>query len=144
MKTLINQLANQCHQQSYDAGWWHCNNTGIPFLSNNDPEETNHLSAETLDFRSSMFPFVVATKLALVVSETIEALEGHRKNLQDDKLPNRPMIEVELADAMIRILDLAGALNLDLGGAMEAKLSFNQTRPDHKQINRRKPGGKAY
>ena len=62
----------------------------------------------------------------------------------DDKLPHRSMIEVELADAVIRIADLAGALNLDLGGAVQEKLEFNRHRPDHKLENRIAEGGKAY
>lgn len=44
-------------------------------------------------------------KIMLAISELSEALEGHRKNLQDDKLPHRKMIEVELADAVIRTFD---------------------------------------
>ncbi len=43
--------------------------------------------------------------LILVVSEIIESLEGYRKSLKDDKLPHRDMVEVELADAVVRMLD---------------------------------------
>jgi hypothetical protein len=51
----------------------------------------------------------------LVVSELAEAMEGDRKNLMDDKLPHRKMFEVELADALIRVLDMLGSLDeLDL------------------------------
>lgn len=50
----------------------------------------------------------------LVVSELAEAMEGDRKNLPDDKLPHRPMREVELADALIRLLDIAGAYQIVL------------------------------
>jgi NTP pyrophosphatase (non-canonical NTP hydrolase) len=71
-------------------------------------------------------------------------MEGHRKGLPDDKLPHRSMIEVELADAVIRIADLAGALGLDLGGAIAEKMAFNAVRPDHKLENRLAEGGKAY
>ena len=86
----------------------------------------------------------VPEKLCLIHSEISEAMEGHRKGLPDDKLPHRPMIEVELADAIIRICDLAGALQLDLGGAIAEKLQYNATREDHKLENRTKDGGKAY
>lgn len=86
----------------------------------------------------------VGEMLMLVVSEISEAMEGHRKGLKDDHLPHRPMIEVELADAIIRIFDIAAGLGLDLGGAYVEKLAYNQTRQDHKIEARLAPGGKAY
>lgn len=86
----------------------------------------------------------VPEMLCLVHSEISEAMEGHRKGLQDDKLPHRPMIEVELADAIIRIFDIAAGLKLDLGGAYVEKMEYNATREDHKIENRKKAGGKAY
>lgn len=49
--------------------------------------------------------------IALVHSELSEALEGLRKGLQDDHLPHRPMIEVELADVFIRLCDMAGGFD---------------------------------
>jgi NTP pyrophosphatase (non-canonical NTP hydrolase) len=54
------------------------------------------------------------------------------------------MLEVELADALIRICDLAGAMQLDLGGAVREKLDYNATRADHKFEARTAEGGKAY
>lgn len=84
----------------------------------------------------------VATKLALIHSEVSEALEGARKGLMDDHLPHRKAIEVELADAAIRIFDLAGALSLDLGAAIVEKLAYNATRKDHTREARAAAGGK--
>lgn len=86
----------------------------------------------------------VGTMLMLIVSEIAEAMEGDRKGLMDDHLPHRKMIEVELADAVIRIGDLAGKLGLDLGGAIEEKLAYNRNRADHKKENRLQEGGKKY
>ena len=86
----------------------------------------------------------VGELLMLVVSELAEAMEGHRKGLQDDKLPHRSMLEVELADAVIRILDLAGGMQLDLGGAFLEKMQYNASRQDHKVENRLLEGGKKY
>src|ERR1700757_1636366 len=86
----------------------------------------------------------VGTRLALIHSEISEALEGDRKGLMDDHLPHRSMFEVELADAVIRILDLAGSMGLDLEGAIEEKLTYNQHRADHKRETRKLAGGKAY
>lgn len=89
-------------------------------------------------------PREVGTMLALVHSEVSEALEGFRKDLNDDHLTNRKMAEVELADAVIRIFDLAGSKSFDIGGALVEKLKYNTTRKDHKKENREKENGKKF
>jgi NTP pyrophosphatase (non-canonical NTP hydrolase) len=86
----------------------------------------------------------IGTLLMLCVSELAEAMEGARKNLQDDHLPHRKMLEVELADAAIRIFDIAGFYGFDLGGAIQDKLAYNRARSDHKVENRLKEGGKGF
>ena len=50
----------------------------------------------------------IYTTLQLVSTEIAEATEGVRKNLHDDHLPWHLMESVELADTMIRLLDLSG------------------------------------
>ncbi len=122
IKEEFNEFASRCHAASYNAGWWH-EPDGTPIKDNK---------------------YAVAVKLILGISELIEAMEGDRKGLMDDKLPHRSMLEVELADAHIRLGDLAGAYNLDVGGAIEEKLAFNVTREDHQIVNRRAVGGKKY
>jgi len=67
--------------------------------------------------------------IALIHSELSEALEAHRKGLNDDKLTHRGGEEVELADAIIRILDTAEGYGMDLKGAVEEKLAYNMQRP---------------
>lgn len=61
--------------------------------------------------------------IALMHSEVSEAMEGERKGLKDDKLPHRPMAEVELVDALIRMFDYAGAFGYQLVFAREFQLS---------------------
>ena len=117
-----NILTEACHGASKAAGWW-ATPTGGATRDN---------------------PMCFSNKLMLIVSEVSEAMEGDRKSLPDDKLPHRPMREVELADAVIRIFDLAGAYDMDLGGAIAEKMAFNAIRPDHKLANRQAEGGKAY
>lgn len=115
-------LVQQCHGAAAHAGWWGGN--GKP-----DPREN---------------PMCFSNKLCLIHSEVSEAMEGDRKNLMDDKLPHRAMREVELADAAIRIFDLAGAYGMDLGSAIAEKMAFNAIRPDHKPEARDAAGGKTY
>lgn len=130
-----------CHRASYGAGWWTDPGTGIDLKQ---LVRTGRAISWPDALCARFAKALVAEKLMLNVSEIAEAMEGHRKGLMDDKLPDRPMIEVELADAVIRIADLAGALGLDLGGAIAAKLAYNLTRPDHKVEARQAAGGKAY
>lgn len=84
------------------------------------------------------------TLICLIHSEISEALEGERKNLYDDHLPHRKMAEVELADAVIRILDYAKAFGYDIACAILEKLEYNKTRADHKKENRNSQHGKRF
>lgn len=115
---VIQNLCETVHEAN--KKWWIDLDSGLP-LKRNIPE-----------------------MLMLVVSELSEAMEGHRKSLKDDKLPWRSMFEVELADAIIRIFDIAAGLKLDLGGAFVEKMAFNAQRPDHKLEARRAEHGKKY
>lgn len=108
------------HGTATAAGWYRDQVTGQPVTRN------------------------VGEVIALMHSELSEALEAHRKSLMDDKLPHRLGIEVELADCIIRILDTAAALKLDVAGALIEKNRFNAAREDHKLESRGRPGGKAY
>lgn len=107
------------HKTATDAGWY------------KDPETGQDVSRN--------FGEVVA----LMHSELSEALEADRKGLMDDKLPNRDGREVEFADCIIRILDTAAAMGLDVAGAIIEKNRYNKERADHK-IENRAAGGKKY
>lgn len=121
VKLATEVLTSACHNAASVAGWWDKN--GVPIKEN---------------------PYCFSNKLMLIVSELAEAMEGDRKGLMDQHLPHRTSREVELADALIRICDLAGAYGMDLGGAVAEKMAYNATRADHKPEARNATGGKAY
>lgn len=118
----LTHLQATIYRGNVEAGWWKNIATGVAHPRG---DVTLQLS-----------------KLALVHSEVSEAVEGVRKGLMDDHLKDRPMAEVELADAIIRAFDLAGHEGWDLAGAIIEKLYYNSKRADHKIENRMAEGGK--
>jgi NTP pyrophosphatase (non-canonical NTP hydrolase) len=89
----------------------------------------------------------IGTLLMLVVSELGEALEADRKdnyadliNLEvlnqfSDDFPEcfetavKDIFEDELADTIIRILDICGKCEIDIEKHIELKMKYNETRP---------------
>ena len=118
IQSAVTLLQDYCHSQARAAGWW-------TDLDSGKDKERN-----------------VGEALMLVTTELAEALEGHRKSLHDPHLPKRDNYTVEIADALIRLFDLAGGTCIDLPGAFEEKMQYNARRADHKIENRRLPGGK--
>lgn len=122
MKTL-NKLRDEIHENAKNKGFW------------DNPRETG-------------------TLLMLCVSELSEAMEADRKDtyadleafkscaMADDVLSEdfgiylessfekliKDTFEDELADTIIRILDLCGAKGIDIEKHIELKMKYNQTR----------------
>lgn len=80
----------------------------------------------------------VGLKLMLIVSELGEALESLRKgNGPDNHIPAFTGMEAELADATIRMMNLASDEDYRLADAIVAKTDYNEKRPY-------KHGGKVF
>jgi len=115
----LNECAKDCHEAAVTGGWWHD--------SQGKKKERN-----------------IGELLCLIHSEISEAMEGARKGLMDTHLKHKSMMEVELADAIIRIFDLAESKGFNLGETIYEKLEYNKSRADHKIKNRLKEGGKKF
>lgn len=116
----LNELSKRVHEAN--AKWWQDVDTGEPVQRNK------------------------GEALALIHSEISEALEGERKNLMDDKLPQYPMAVVEIVDALIRSLDYLGGFypEVNVQEVFDAKMAFNKARTDHTHEARRAGGGKQF
>ena len=68
--------------------------------------------------------------IANLHGEVSEAWEAYRKHNPDSEhLKGFSAIEEELADCIIRIMDVAHENKLDIAHAILAKMKFNKTRP---------------
>lgn len=86
----------------------------------------------------------VPEKLMLIVTELSEAMEAYRFlpsaaimvlegdvpfQLLDEDSGTVSEFEMEIADAFIRLFDLAGSLSINLDRVIADKMAFNQNRP---------------
>lgn len=68
-------------------------------------------------------------RMALIHAEISEALEALREgNPSSSKIIEYSNLEEELADAVIRIMDYAFGKDLDIAGAILAKIEYNKNR----------------
>lgn len=128
----VDFLTAICHEASYKAGWWAPKFQG-------DATYLDEVRSETRFGKA-----LCAEKIVLMHTELSEAVEGLRKGKADEHLPQFSSETVELADALIRIFDYAGARQLPIGAAFVAKMAYNAVREDHKPEARNAAGGKAF
>lgn len=143
----LNDYADECRRDN-DKWWWRLGCTRCGGEVENKNTCMNPLCSRYREIQDPIWvPYPNRNKaelIALMHSELSEALEGLRKDLQDEKLPHRKAVEVELVDCLIRIFDFSAQFELDLEGAYQEKRAYNATRADHSFQERAKVGGKDF
>jgi NTP pyrophosphatase (non-canonical NTP hydrolase) len=114
----FNELSREVYE--LNKKWYHCPHTGEPIIRND----------------GELF--------MLMVTELAEGFEGIRRNMMDDHLPHRKMVDVEIADLLVRVFTYCGNKGIDLEGAFQEKIEYNRTREDHTNKARTAPGGKQF
>lgn len=98
----LNDLAREAHKNAVDNGFW-------------DKKKDQQLG----------------TLLMLVTSELVEILEEDRRGSLDyvsEKIPQITRFEEEMADVIIRVMDIVGAYKLNIEMAVKLKMFFNKQR----------------
>jgi NTP pyrophosphatase (non-canonical NTP hydrolase) len=121
LRPTLKQLAANIYNNACVHGWWTMKTTDEPL----DPVAR------------------IPECLALIHSEVSEALEAYREStgeraelaalqwLENPMTKERKPVGFasELADVIIRVLDLTAALGIDIDAAIEQKHAYNKTRP---------------
>ena len=146
ISSTINDLSKSIYKHNSEVGWWDDLDLKRGLLDRilKDDNLSEDTKSEVLDSINTSINLIITQKLALIHSEISEALEGLREDLKDDHLPQYHMFVVELADALIRILDLAGAFNIPIGNIMMEKWEYNTKRVDHTREHRSGTNGKKF
>ena len=103
----ISEMQAQAHRIAVDHGWW--------------PEDGNQVAVEE----------AIPKSLMLIVTEVAEAMECYRDGqpLAWTDVGGKPHgIASELADVVIRVADLCGALGIDLEASVLDKMAYNAKR----------------
>ncbi len=130
MQTTDQQFATDFQAKCHEA---HTNAASKGFW---DKRASMLLICEEAGLGEDAKRLIESQNIALMHSELSEALEGSRKGLADDHLPQFDMLTVELADVIIRAMDHAGWAKLPLGEAIVAKMAYNASRPHMHGKNR--------
>lgn len=121
----------EIHQIAVDHGFWEASdNIGEKLML-----IVSEISEALEDYRNGKMSVTYDAQLStevMVVETSGDSTRFLRKDGSEakDVIVQKPEgFPVELADVVIRVLDLAGWLGIDLGAVIDLKVVYNKTRP---------------
>lgn len=126
-QSVLEKLQDIIHEIAVSKGWWEEHELlRESLIAARHTVEAKYGKSLDPKLADDLYQF---SRSMLIVSEVSEGIEALRcDNKADDKLPQFDGLSVELADAVIRILDLAGRFQLPVISAMLAKVEYNKGR----------------
>jgi NTP pyrophosphatase (non-canonical NTP hydrolase) len=126
-------LQRDAHQNSVDHGFWEASQdipTKLMLIVTEVAEAMEAYRKGDMEIYHSGEPVPGSQISVSHNDEIIYTLHGSTVS-EADVLPNaKPEgFPVEIADIVIRCMDLAGWLGFDLGAVVELKMAYNSTRP---------------
>ena len=139
---MLNELRDECHKNAVDHGFWEVVGDDGVVIKDGEEKNTfpkcmalvvseigeaieadrkkNWLKDKDMDLRLGETRDTLAE---FVESSTIEERINFTKRILKGN------VEEEIADVIIRILDLAGHYNIDLDSIVRLKMDYNASRP---------------
>lgn len=129
-KISLNDMADRVHDLACQKGWWP--SLAAAGATPSDPAGFDVSTARRLAMQDKPFPQAIA----LLHEEVSEAFRWWKKNpmgvagdLEPHIIEGKPEgVPSELADILIRLLDMAAAYRIDLDAAVAEKHHFNRGR----------------
>lgn len=140
----LNELRDKIYKNALAKGFYR---DYLDIMSNIDKAHKDEGSDVASAVMDRFMHIAFAQRIALIQSEASEALEADRKNRHADLISMQEQmqahgfrtedfqryikdtVEDEIADTIIRLLDLCGMLDIDIDKHIELKMQYNSSRP---------------
>ena len=125
---MFNELSKKINIEIRNKGFWQSMHRALAL--SRDVENGQIVETENSKAIKDAF---IAQKIGLIMSECGEALEAMRKPNYEANgygIGVKDSFADEIADTIIRLLDLCGELNIDIDAQIQWKMDYNNGRSE--------------